>query len=94
MRIGMQVRVDVSKLDKERFYKGEKGTYADLTAFIDTQETGQYGDNGVITQSTSREERQNGVKMPICGNVRVFYTDDSSEEDGKDADDSGGGLPF
>jgi len=78
MRIGVSIKVDVSKLDKERFYRGAKGTYVDLVSFIDTENTGEYGDNGTIAQSTSKEERQNGVKLPICGNAKVFYKDEQS----------------
>ena len=76
MKVGIAIKLDVSKLDKERFFKGKKGTYCDLTAFIDTEQTGEYGDNGTIAQSTSKDERQNGVKLPICGNVKVFYKDE------------------
>lgn len=76
MRIGVNLKIDVSKLDKARFFKGKKGTYVDLTAFIDTEKTGEYGDNGTISQSTSKEERQGGLQMPICGNVRVFFKEE------------------
>ena len=76
MKIGVNLKVDVSKLDKSRFFQGKKGTYVDLTTFIDTEKAGEYGDNGTIAQSTSKEERQNGVKMPICGNAKVFYKDE------------------
>lgn len=102
MKIGMNIRIDVSKLDKARFYKGSKGTYADLTAFIDTEQEGKYGDNGTVSQQTSKEERQNAVKMPICGNVKVFWREeiqynpgpgDGPEEyaDGSDGEDD---IPF
>ena len=73
MKVGINFKIDVTKLDKERFFKGKKGIYCDLTAFVDTENVGEYGDNGVITQATTKEERDNQVKMPICGNVRVFY---------------------
>ena len=75
MKIGIAIKLDVTKLDKARFFKGQKGTYCDLTAFIDTENVGDYGDNGTISQSTSKDERQAGTKLPICGNVKVFYTD-------------------
>ena len=76
MKVGIAIKLDVSKLDKERFFKGKKGTYCDLTAFIDTENASEYGDNGTVAQSTSKDERQNGVKLPICGNVKVFYKDE------------------
>jgi len=75
MKLGVNLRIDVSKLDKSRFYKGTKGVYVDLTTFIDTENVGQYGDNGIISQSVTKEERQGGVKLPILGNAKVFYTD-------------------
>ena len=75
VKIGVNLKIDVTKLDKARFFKGSKGTYADLTAFIDTEETGRYGDNGIITQAQTKEERANKTKLPICGNVKVFFSD-------------------
>jgi len=75
-KVGLTVRIDVMKLDKSRFYKGAKGTYLDLTTFVDLDQKDQYDNNGFITQSQSKEERNaGGGQMPILGNVRVFYTD-------------------
>ena len=78
MRLGINLSIDVTKLDKSRFYKGKKGTYAKLTCFVDTEETSQYGDNGTITQEVSKEDRENGVKLPILGNAKVFWKDGQS----------------
>lgn len=74
MKVGLSVRIDVTKIDKERLYKGEKGTYLDLTTFVDTASQDQYENNGFISQSVDKEEREKGVKTPILGNVKVFYT--------------------
>ncbi len=78
MKVGLSVRIDVTKIDKERLYKGEKGTYLDLTTFVDTDEQDQYENNGFISQSVDKEEREKGVQTPILGNVKVFYTDGES----------------
>lgn len=78
MRLGINLSIDVTKLDKSRFFKGKKGTYAKLTCFVDTEETSQYGDNGTITQEVSKEDRENGVKLPILGNAKVFWKDGQS----------------
>ncbi len=75
MKVGLSVRIDVTKIDKERLYKGEKGTYLDLTTFVDTDEQDKYENNGFISQSVDKEEREKGVQTPILGNVKVFYTD-------------------
>jgi len=74
MKIGINIKLDITKLDKARFFKGEKGTYCDLTAFIDTENVGQYGDNGMVTQAQTKEERADKARLPIVGNVKVFYS--------------------
>jgi len=71
--VGVSVRIDVTKIDKDKLYKGQKGQYLDLTTFINLDEQDKYGNNGFISQSVSKEERDAGVKTPILGNVKVFY---------------------
>jgi hypothetical protein len=78
MKIGISVRIDVTKIEKERLYKGAKGTYLDLTTFIDTDTEDQYGNHGFISQSVDKDERAAGVKTPILGNCKVFYKDATS----------------
>lgn len=85
MRIGINFSIDVTRLEKSRFYKGKKGTYAKLTCFVDTEETSQYGDNGTITQELSKEDRDNGIKLPIIGNAKVFWQDGQSKSTNKPA---------
>ena len=73
-KIGINVKVDVKKLDKARFFAAQSGaTYVDLTMFLDTENEGKFGDHGFVTQSTSKEEREQGVQMPIVGNGKIFY---------------------
>ena len=75
MKIGLSVRIDVTKIEKARLYAGAKGTYLDLTTFVDTEEKDQYENNGFISQSVDKEEREQGMQTPILGNVKVFFTD-------------------
>lgn len=73
-KIGINVKIDVKKLDKARFFAAQSGaTYVDLTMFLDTENEGKFGDHGFVTQSTSKEEREQGVQMPIVGNGKIFY---------------------
>ena len=65
------IKIDVTKIDKERLFQGKKGSYLDATVFLSDEE-GQYGDNGMITQSVSKEERESGVKGNILGNVKIL----------------------
>ena len=74
-KIGVSLKIDVSKIDKARLFKGQKGTYLDATAFIDLDQLDQYGNSGMITQDVSKEEKQQGVKGNILGNSKVFWSD-------------------
>ena len=78
-KIGISIKIDVTKIEKARLFSGSKGTYLDLTTFIDTDNEGQYGDHGFISQSVSKEEREQGVKTPILGNCKVFFSDIQQE---------------
>lgn len=88
MKVGLSVRIDVTKIDKSRLYKGAKGTYLDLTTFVDTAVSDQYDNNGFISQTLDKEERGAGTKTPILGNVKVFYTDSGSADQGATAKES------
>ncbi len=78
MKIGISLKIDCTKIDKSRLYKGAKGTYLDLTTFVDTEQQDQYENNGFISQSLTKEEREAKYQTPILGNVKVFYTDGAS----------------
>ena len=76
MKIGIRIKIDATKIDKARLFEGKNGAkYLDLTTFIDTDNPSQYGDHGFISQSVSKEEREQKVQTPILGNTKVFYSD-------------------
>ena len=75
MKVGIEVRIDVKKIDKLKLYKGEKGTYLTMTTFIDTDQKDQYDNNGFISEHASKEEKAQGKQGTILGNCKVFYTD-------------------
>jgi hypothetical protein len=74
-KVGIRLKIDVTKIEKARLFKGQKGTYLDATCFIDINEEDQYGNHGFIAQDVTKEEREAGTKGPILGNVKVFYRD-------------------
>ncbi len=78
-KIGVSIRIDVTKIDKARLYQGAKGTYLDITGFIELDQADQYGQNGFVSQSTTKEERDAGVKLPILGNTKVFYKENNGQ---------------
>jgi len=63
----IKIKIDVTKLDKTRFYKGAKGTYAEFVIYENDQPD-QYGNDVSVKQDCSKEDRENGVKMPFIGN--------------------------
>ena len=74
-RIGVTLKLDVMKIDKSKLFKGEKGTYLDVTTYIDTEEKDQYGNSGMATQSISADEKKDGVRGAILGNSKVFFVE-------------------
>ena len=74
--------IDVTKLDRTRFVPGKPQDrdgktvipqYADVT-LIETRDS-QYGDDYMIVQKTTKEERDQGLKLPILGNAKIFDGD-------------------
>ena len=71
MKIGIEFKIDVMKIEKARLYQGEKGKYLTITSFVDTDNQDQYGNNGMVTH----KKEQNEERAPILGNSKVFWTD-------------------
>lgn len=65
-------KIDVSKIDKEKLYKGEKGTYLDII-LMETPDS-KYGDDYMVTQGVSKEDREAGIKGAILGNAKTFVS--------------------
>ena len=75
MKIGLNVRINVSKIDKSKLYKGEKGVYLNMTTFVDLDQEDEYGNNGFISIEQSKEQRDAGEQSAILGNVKKFWAD-------------------
>ena len=65
--------IDVTKIPKESLIKGKKGTYANVTVFINDET--RFGNNASIAMSMSKEEREAGQEKVWLGNGRVVFTD-------------------
>ena len=63
-------KIDVTKLDKGHFFKGQKGIYADLVLIPNKDGTDQYGNDGFVSQGVSKEAREKGTKGAIVGNYK------------------------
>lgn len=61
------IKIDVTKINKARLYKGQKGTYLDAVC-IPTPDS-KYDNTHMIVEAVSKEEREQGVKGAIIGNA-------------------------
>jgi len=77
-KIGLNISIDVTKIDKAHLIEGKKGKYLNLTAFINLDEEDQYGNHGMVTQGLSKEARDSGQKGAILGNGKLFWREDSA----------------
>jgi hypothetical protein len=83
----ISISVNVSKLDKDKFFKGKKGVYADLVLWESPDS--EYGDYLV------KQKGDKGEKLPILGNAKNFALKGDkpkkSESNGGNGDDN---IPF
>lgn len=73
-KIGLSLKIDVTKIEKAKMFKGEKGTYLDATIFIDLDNEDQYGNHGMVVQTWKDAPKG---ETPILGNGRIFWSDES-----------------
>ena len=72
-------KLDVLKIDKSALFKGEKGTYLDITLIENRDGVSQYGDHGMIVQDIGKDRRLAGEKGPILGNYRIIETQPATQ---------------
>jgi len=91
MATNISIKLDVTKIDKSKLFKGDKGTYLDATILM-KDEPDQYGNIGMVVQNVNKEDRDAGVKGAILGNVKYIakQVQQPKKEDTKSLDD----LPF
>lgn len=85
----LNLKIDVSKIDKSKLFKGEKGVYLDAVLFLN-DDLDDYGNNGMIVQNATKEERENGERGAILGNSKPVKKKEPEQLNEEEADD----LPF
>ena len=68
----INVKVDVTKLDKSKFFVGKKGTYANITVAENMDGESEYGDTHYVFESQSKEERDAKTPKNYLGNGKEF----------------------
>lgn len=61
-------KIDCTKIDKTYLFKGKSGTYLDIALIPNKTGRDQFGNDGMIVQSISKQARQEGKRGPILGN--------------------------
>ena len=70
----INLNINVENLPKEKFVKGKKGVYYNLTISVN-DETNQFGQNVSAFDSQTKEEREAKKPKQYIGNGKVVWTD-------------------
>ena len=68
----INVKVDVTKLNKDKFFVGQKGTYANLVVAENRDGENQYGDTHYVYEQQSKEEREAKTDKNYVGKGKQF----------------------
>lgn len=68
----ISLSIKTEKLEKEHIIQGKSGKIVAVVLFENKDGRGQYGDDGFVVQSVSKEAREAGVRGPIVGNWRYI----------------------
>lgn len=64
----IKIKINVLAIQKDKLFKGQKGTYLDAVLMENRGGRDQYGNDGFVAMSTSKEEREAGTRGVIIGN--------------------------
>lgn len=85
----MSLSIDVNKITKSKLYKGEKGTYLNLTVALN-DEKDQFGNDVSCWEKCEKEEQRN-----YLGNGKVFWSKEPEiKHDPQLKEEEEGDLPF
>ena len=71
-------KIDVTKITKGKLFVGKSGTYLDVV-LVPTPDN-QYGNDYMIVESTTKEERAANVKGVILGNAKIVKKQEPQKE--------------
>tara|TARA_R100000951_G_scaffold8878_2_gene8036 strand:- start:4297 stop:4566 length:270 start_codon:yes stop_codon:yes gene_type:complete len=81
--------IDLTKIEKSKIIKGKKGSYINVTVFIN-DEVDQFGNNASIIMSQTKEEREAKTPRVYLGNGKTVGGNSQPKEEESVID----GLPF
>ena len=80
MEYGLSIGINVKEIEKARLVQAGDKIFLNATVWFKPGETDSYGQHGMITQNVSKEEKDNGVKGHILGNIKCFHTKGDSQQ--------------
>jgi hypothetical protein len=80
----IKIKIDCTKIDKARLFPGKNGAKY-LDAVLIESPNSQYGDDYMIVQDVTKEERAAGTKGAILGNAKIFQKRGPSQPQSKPA---------
>jgi hypothetical protein len=69
----IKTSIDLTKIPKDKIIDGKKGKYLPVTITLN-DEVDQFGNQGPVIVSQSKEEREGKVDKVYLGNVQVVWT--------------------
>jgi len=69
----ISIRIDLDKITESRKYKGEKGTYIDLTVAVN-DEPNKYGKTVSVYEEQKKEEREQKLPKNYLGEGKVIWS--------------------
>ena len=79
-----KIKIDVTKLLKQHFYKGKKGTYCTLVIWENRDGADEYGNTHSVKQEIPKEARDAGEQEPYVGNGTIIGPEFAPQERGRE----------
>ena len=73
----IKTSINLNKIPKDKIIEGKKGKYLPVTITLN-DELDQFGNNGPIVVSQTKEERETKTEKVYLGNVQVVWTNDQN----------------
>tara|TARA_B100000925_G_C21590983_1_gene296233 strand:- start:165 stop:452 length:288 start_codon:yes stop_codon:yes gene_type:complete len=87
--------INLDAIDKSKIIQGKKGKYYPITITLN-DEVDQFGNQGPIIDTQSKEERDSKMKKNYLGNVQVVWTNGNNVDPAPRDDNNNNNpdLPF
>lgn len=73
MAVILNTSINLTEIPKEAIISGKKGKYVNLTVTVN-DELDKFGNQGPVTLSQTKEQRENKEPRKFLGNVKVAWT--------------------